>query len=566
MLAATVDGIRIVSLYAPNGRVVGSPFYTGKLAWFERLARWIREDADVSGAARPGRRPQRRPDRHGCLGCRRGPRWHARLRARAGRVPGAPRPRADRRVPIPAQRAGTLHLVGLPGRHVPQEHRDAHRPPARVARRWRHAWSGPRSTARRARGRRSRPITRRWSSTSTNPASPSTPTGKEPWQGSRRGPSPSGRRAHIRRSRIAPPWRCRRRRRRAPERAHLKVRERGAQAPTHARAVPRRAANSPVATHDRVSQDPARDVVRRSDSQEAFVRFEDLDLVAAVEATEFDRADRVGLRADPHAAVADHRAFDALRRRLAERPDRRGDRGGRGGRRRTLRCLADFLEWRVVVDRRQVLVDDGRHRFDDDRRGALAAAFGTFGAFAGSSSPCDAGGRPAGTCRTAAAVRARNPNSGPTTDDPSSPVLPPDDPPLPTVPPTTARGDAVVRGSAVDSGSRGVDVRGRGASASVSPWRAWWVRLGRRLRCRLGGRLRCRLGRRLWRGASRGRLGGRLRCRLGRRLRRGCRGRRRVVGRRGRRWRRWRGGDDDPRRIDPGVIAVGPAALLARKT
>ena len=43
MLAATVDGTRVVSLYAPNGRVVGSPFYTGKLAWFERLARWVRE-------------------------------------------------------------------------------------------------------------------------------------------------------------------------------------------------------------------------------------------------------------------------------------------------------------------------------------------------------------------------------------------------------------------------------------------------------------------------------------------------------------------------------------------
>ena len=49
MVAATVDGLRVVSLYAPNGRIVGSPFYTGKLAWFERLARWIREDA----AARP---------------------------------------------------------------------------------------------------------------------------------------------------------------------------------------------------------------------------------------------------------------------------------------------------------------------------------------------------------------------------------------------------------------------------------------------------------------------------------------------------------------------------------
>ncbi len=43
MVAATVEGLRVVSLYAPNGRVVGSPFYTGKLAWFERLARWLRD-------------------------------------------------------------------------------------------------------------------------------------------------------------------------------------------------------------------------------------------------------------------------------------------------------------------------------------------------------------------------------------------------------------------------------------------------------------------------------------------------------------------------------------------
>jgi len=43
MVAATVDGLRVVSLYAPNGRIVGSPFYNGKLVWFERLARWVRE-------------------------------------------------------------------------------------------------------------------------------------------------------------------------------------------------------------------------------------------------------------------------------------------------------------------------------------------------------------------------------------------------------------------------------------------------------------------------------------------------------------------------------------------
>ena len=44
MVAATVDGLRLVSLYAPNGRVVGSPFYEGKLAWFERLRRWTADE------------------------------------------------------------------------------------------------------------------------------------------------------------------------------------------------------------------------------------------------------------------------------------------------------------------------------------------------------------------------------------------------------------------------------------------------------------------------------------------------------------------------------------------
>lgn len=43
MVAATCGGIRIVSLYAPNGRKVGSPFYQGKLTWFERLHRWLNE-------------------------------------------------------------------------------------------------------------------------------------------------------------------------------------------------------------------------------------------------------------------------------------------------------------------------------------------------------------------------------------------------------------------------------------------------------------------------------------------------------------------------------------------
>jgi exodeoxyribonuclease-3 len=44
VLAATVEGIRIVTVYAPNGRVVGSPFYEGKLKWFERLGRYLDEE------------------------------------------------------------------------------------------------------------------------------------------------------------------------------------------------------------------------------------------------------------------------------------------------------------------------------------------------------------------------------------------------------------------------------------------------------------------------------------------------------------------------------------------
>ncbi|MBI3746551.1 MAG: endonuclease/exonuclease/phosphatase family protein, partial [Chloroflexi bacterium] len=43
MVSAVCGGVRVVSLYAPNGRVVGSPFYEGKLRWFERLSRWLAE-------------------------------------------------------------------------------------------------------------------------------------------------------------------------------------------------------------------------------------------------------------------------------------------------------------------------------------------------------------------------------------------------------------------------------------------------------------------------------------------------------------------------------------------
>jgi exodeoxyribonuclease-3 len=48
MLAAVCGGVRVVSVYAPNGRVVDSPFYRAKLAWFDRLLRWLEDACDPS--------------------------------------------------------------------------------------------------------------------------------------------------------------------------------------------------------------------------------------------------------------------------------------------------------------------------------------------------------------------------------------------------------------------------------------------------------------------------------------------------------------------------------------
>jgi exodeoxyribonuclease III len=46
MVSAVCGGVRVVSVYAPNGRALDTPFYRAKLAWFERLARWLRETQD----------------------------------------------------------------------------------------------------------------------------------------------------------------------------------------------------------------------------------------------------------------------------------------------------------------------------------------------------------------------------------------------------------------------------------------------------------------------------------------------------------------------------------------
>jgi exodeoxyribonuclease-3 len=45
MVSAVCGGIRVASLYAPNGRELDSPWYAGKLTWFDRLRAWLDEVA-----------------------------------------------------------------------------------------------------------------------------------------------------------------------------------------------------------------------------------------------------------------------------------------------------------------------------------------------------------------------------------------------------------------------------------------------------------------------------------------------------------------------------------------
>jgi exodeoxyribonuclease-3 len=41
VIAATVGGVRVVSVYAPNGTALDSPRYADKLAWYRRLRGWL---------------------------------------------------------------------------------------------------------------------------------------------------------------------------------------------------------------------------------------------------------------------------------------------------------------------------------------------------------------------------------------------------------------------------------------------------------------------------------------------------------------------------------------------
>jgi exodeoxyribonuclease-3 len=46
VIAATVDGVRVICLYAPNGQEPGSEKYAYKLRWYEALTAWLRKESN----------------------------------------------------------------------------------------------------------------------------------------------------------------------------------------------------------------------------------------------------------------------------------------------------------------------------------------------------------------------------------------------------------------------------------------------------------------------------------------------------------------------------------------
>ena len=89
-IGATCNGVRVWSLYVPNGRKPDDPHYHYKLAWLEALrdaaAGWLAERPGAAG--RPGRRLEHRAAGRGRLRHRAVREEHARDSAGAGGVPG----------------------------------------------------------------------------------------------------------------------------------------------------------------------------------------------------------------------------------------------------------------------------------------------------------------------------------------------------------------------------------------------------------------------------------------------------------------------------------------------
>ena len=129
-VAATCGGIRVHSVYVPNGRVPDSDHYQYKLAWFAALREMVAADPPAHDRVR---RHEHRADRRRRVrpgGLRRARPTSRRRAGGPGRAAGA-RP-ARRRARALAD-AARVHVLGLPRRHVPQGPGDAHRPGAGAA-------------------------------------------------------------------------------------------------------------------------------------------------------------------------------------------------------------------------------------------------------------------------------------------------------------------------------------------------------------------------------------------------------------------------------------------------
>ncbi|ADI06024.1 exonuclease [Streptomyces bingchenggensis BCW-1] len=138
-IAATCGGVRVQSVYVPNGREIGHPHYDYKLRWFEALRTSAAVDAAGGRAPRRGRRggrrPLRRPRRLQCGAGRRGRMGPRRLRGldachhQGARGAGRPaRGGPVRCDAAPPEVRPPLHLLGLPGAGLPEEQGHADRP------------------------------------------------------------------------------------------------------------------------------------------------------------------------------------------------------------------------------------------------------------------------------------------------------------------------------------------------------------------------------------------------------------------------------------------------------
>ena len=126
-LAATCGGVRVASIYVPNGRMVDSEFYLEKLDWLARLSGWLDDTDPATELAICGDYNVAPTDDDV---------WDA--QAAHGATHVSPRERAAVEklrtwgmVDVVRQfhpETGLLHLVGLPRRALPQELRHAHRP------------------------------------------------------------------------------------------------------------------------------------------------------------------------------------------------------------------------------------------------------------------------------------------------------------------------------------------------------------------------------------------------------------------------------------------------------